>query len=110
MAGPKGPALLQSSGPKGPAPTRISPASWLEREQHVARDAAVARVAGRHEHHPAGDHRPRSVDRPALRLDAIDGVELAHRIEVPDHAAVARVEGAHVSVIGAGEDDARDRR
>src|SRR5438876_34394 len=74
-------------------------------------DTAARRViAGVEQHEAAGDHRTRTVDRPAARRDAVDRVVRPHCVEIPQDRAVARRIRAHVAVDGPGEGDAGNRR
>src|SRR5258706_198482 len=66
-----------------------------ERQQHISRHAAEARVAGIDEDHAAGDHGAGSVERAALGRNAVDCREVARGVEVPQHFSVFGVEGAH---------------
>src|SRR6266571_305885 len=61
-----------------------------EREEHVAWTQAERSVPGTDIHHASGDHRRRAVHRSTLRLHAVDGAELAVRVEGPDNRAVCR--------------------
>src|SRR5258706_8492105 len=55
-----------------------------ERQQHVARRAALARIARVHEPHSAGDHRACAVQRAALRLGAVHRPVAFCGVDVPE--------------------------
>jgi hypothetical protein len=59
-----------------------------KRQQHVARHAALPQIAGVHIHHSVHYHRSGAVDRSAVPLDAIDRIELAGCVEIPQQSAV----------------------
>ena len=74
-----------------------------ESEQHVAAHGAHARVAAVDVEHAVCDHRAGAVDRAAVAFVAVDAVEVANGVEVPEHPAVFGGVGAEVAVHRAGE-------
>src|SRR5581483_4215727 len=81
-----------------------------EGEQHVARPADEAAVARVDVEHAADDHRAWTVDRTAPRLDAVDRLKLAVRVELPQNRAVLGRVGAHAAVVRGREDGTGDDR
>src|ERR1700733_1321449 len=63
-----------------------------ESQQHVARQSVALRGSGCGKQHPARDHGASHVQRPAMSREAIDRLELAHGVVVPqDLAADSRI-------------------
>ena len=79
-----------------------------EGEQDVARHEAQGAVAGVDEEHPARHRRAGAVQRAAARGHAVDRLDVADGVDVPDDAARGGVVGAQVAVEAAREDDAGD--
>src|SRR6476646_3956522 len=91
-------------------PSRLSSPSRLsfrtKREEHVAGHAVEPRVAGVDVQHAAGDDGAGAVEGAAAAFDAVDGVVVAHRVDVPYDLAVGDGVRAKMSVARSGEDEA----
>src|SRR5262245_38397877 len=81
-----------------------------KRQEHVARSRSDAAVSGIDEQHPAADDERRAVDAGASAFDAVDGVELLVRIELPEDLSVGGRIGTDTAVERHGEDCSRNER
>ena len=79
-----------------------------ERQQDVARAAAVAPVAGVHEDHAARNRGAGTENGRAARRHTVHGLELAVGVELPQHGPVLCRERTEGAVVRAGEHHARD--
>src|SRR5581483_5875249 len=83
---------------------------YVEGEQHVPRARPERAVPGADVQHAAGDDGRGTVERSAVRLHVVDGVELAVRVERPHDRSIGRRERADRAVHRSGEHDAGDGR
>src|ERR1700683_589710 len=85
----------------------------LPRGENIPRHSVLARITRVDVNHPVRDYRTRAVDRPAVPLDPIDGLELASRVEIPQPRALLSGISAQVPIDRAREHhpwECRDRR
>src|SRR5438874_2200612 len=74
-----------------------------ESQEHVARHNRDTRITGKLIHHASGNRCSCAVHRTAMRLDAINGFEIAGSIEVPNDMAVRGRVGAQMAIVRPGE-------
>src|SRR6478736_8909397 len=89
---------------QGMSPAGLSLSRDPEREQHVPSRAAKAWIARVHKQHVADHHWTRAVERASFPRNTVHRAVAALGVEIPEQRALARREGANVSVHRAGED------